>query len=95
MDDTEKRFMQNLCLQVRKQAISIANMEQAIKGLEIKNGGVFQTVPFGVVDITTAQLVDAYHRGLKLDELITLANGKYTGEQIVAKLKKSITGGTR
>lgn len=92
MDDTERRFMQNLCLQVRKQSVSIANMEQAIKGLQVRNGGVFQTVPFGVVDITTAQLVEAYHRGLNLDELITLANGKYTGEQIVAKIKKSIGG---
>ena len=95
MDDTEKRFMQNLCLQIHKQSVSIANMEQAIKGLQVKNGGVFQTIPFGVVDITTAQLVDAYHRGLNLDELITLANGKYTGEQIVSKIKKSITGGKR
>ena len=36
-----------------------------------------------------AQLVDAYHRGMNLEQLTALANGKYTPEQIKIKIVKA------
>lgn len=43
----------------------------------------------GVKDITTAQLYDAYKRGLNMQQLVQLANGKYTAEEIYKKIKKA------
>lgn len=85
-------FLRNLALQIHNQQASLNNMEKAMNNLRIKNGGVVRTVPFGVKDITSAQLVDAYKRGLQLEELVALANGKYTAEQIVSKIRKGIGG---
>ena len=51
--------------------------------------GAVRIVPFGVKDITTAQLVDTYHRGMNLEQLTALANGKYTPEQIKIKIIKA------
>lgn len=46
-------------------------------------------VVVGVKDITTAQLYDAYKRGLNMQQLVQLANGKYTAEEIYKKIKKA------
>ena len=46
-------------------------------------------VVVGVKDITTAQLYDAYKRGLNMKQLVQLANGKYTAEEIWKKLRKA------
>lgn len=57
-----------------------------------KNGGapkvVYKPVVVGVKDISSAQLFDAYKKGLNLEQLCQLADGKYTAEQIVKKLQK-------
>ncbi len=56
------------------------------------NGGasrvVYQPVIVGVKDISSAQLFDAYQRGLNIDQLCQLADGKFTHEQIKKKLMK-------
>ncbi len=56
------------------------------------NGGaskvVCKPVVFGVKDVSSAQLLDAYQRGLNMDQLCQLAGGKYTAEQIYKKLQK-------
>lgn len=56
------------------------------------NGGtprvVRQPVIVGVKDITSAQLFDAYKKGLNMEQLCQLADGKYTAEQIYKKLQK-------
>lgn len=46
-------------------------------------------VVVGVKDITTAQLYDAYKRGLNMKQLVQLANGKYTQEEIWKKIRKA------
>lgn len=46
-------------------------------------------VVVGVKDITTAQLYDAYKRGLNMQQLVQLANGKYTAEEIYKKIRKA------
>lgn len=57
-----------------------------------KNGGtpkvVYRPVVVGVKDISSAQLLDAYKKGLNLEQLCQLADGKYTAEQIIKKLQK-------
>ena len=60
--------------------------------LSTPNGGtprvVRQPVVVGVKDITSAQLFDAYKKGLNMEQLCQLADGKYTAEQIYKKLQK-------
>lgn len=58
-----------------------------------KGGGV-RKVPciVGVKDITSAQLYHAYKRGLNMEQLCQLADGKYTAEQIYKKIQK-LNGG--
>lgn len=46
-------------------------------------------VVVGVKDITTAQLYDAYKRGLNMQQLVQLANGKYTQEEIWKKIRRA------
>ena len=46
-------------------------------------------VVVGIKDITTAQLYDAYKRGLNMQQLVQLANGKYTAEEIYKKIRKA------
>jgi hypothetical protein len=46
-------------------------------------------MPFGIKDISSVQLVDAYTRGLNMEQLIALGNQKYTAEQIYNKLKRA------
>ena len=45
-------------------------------------------MPFGVKDISSAQLIDAYTRGLNMEQLVALSGGKYSPEQIYKKLQK-------
>lgn len=60
--------------------------------VSMPNGGtprvVRQPVIVGVKDITSAQLYDAYKKGLNMEQLCQLADGKYTAEQIYKKLQK-------
>lgn len=63
------------------------------KLLTSTNGGgtprvINRPVIVGVKDITAAQLLDAYQRGLNLEQLCMLANQKYTPEQVMRKLQK-------
>lgn len=63
------------------------------KLLTSTNGGgtprvVNRPVIVGVKDITTAQLFDAYKKGMNIQQLCQLADGKYTPEQIYKKLQK-------
>ena len=88
MDDTEKRFMQNLCLQVKKQSDAISEMQKVINSLRVRTGSMYEVRPFGIKDISTMQLYDAFQRGLNIEQLVYLANGKYTQEQIYKKLEK-------
>ena len=67
----------------------LANLQRLVVS---KNGGapkvVYQPVVIGVKDVSSSQLLDAYKKGLNLEQLCQLADGKYTAEQIVKKLQK-------
>lgn len=81
--------LRNIGIQLQSLQAKVMNVETAVKGLG--NGSTsanVRVVPFGVVDITSAQLIDAYRRGLDMEQLIALANGKYTAEQIYKKLQR-------
>lgn len=71
---------------IQKQLVSVQRL------LSAPNGGtprvVRQTVIFGIKDISSAQLFDAYKKGLNMEQLCQLADGKYTHEQIYKKLQK-------
>lgn len=49
---------------------------------------VYKPVIVGVKDISAMQLYYAYKKGLNMEQLYQLADGKYTPEQIYKKLKK-------
>lgn len=89
MDQELIKVLKRLGAQLVTQQAMLVRMEKTLKGLAMTPQGAVQIVPFGVKDITTAQLVDAYHRGMNLEQLTALANGKYTPEQIKIKIIKA------
>lgn len=72
---------------IQKQLVSVQHFLARLNG-----GGaprvVQRPVIVGVKDITSAQLYDAYKKGLNMEQLCQLADGKYTADQIYKKLQK-------
>ncbi len=89
MDQELIKVLKRLGAQLVTQQAMLVRMEKTLRGLTMTPQGTVRIVPFGVKDITTAQLVDAYHRGMNLEQLTALANGKYTPEQIKIKIVKA------
>lgn len=89
MDQELIKVLKRLGAQLVTQQAMLVKMEKTLRGLTMTPQGTVRIVPFGVKDITTAQLVDAYHRGMNLEQLTALANGKYTPEQIKIKIIKA------
>lgn len=89
MDQELIKVLKRLGAQLVTQQAMLGRMEKTLKGLTMTPQGAVRIVPFGVKDIATAQLVDAYHRGMNLEQLTALANGKYTPEQIKIKIIKA------
>lgn len=89
MDQELIKVLKRLGAQLVTQQAMLVKMEKTLRGLAMTPQGAVRIVPFGVKDITTAQLVDAYHRGMNLEQLTALANGKYTPEQIKIKIIKA------
>ena len=89
MDQELIKVLKRLGAQLVTQQAMLVRMEKTLRGLTMTPQGTVRIVPFGVKDITTAQLVDAYHRGMNLEQLTALANGKYTPEQIKIKIIKA------
>lgn len=89
MDQELIKVLKRLGAQLVTQQAMLVKMEKTLKCLAMTPQGAVRIVPFGVKDITTAQLVDAYHRGMNLEQLTALANGKYTPEQIKIKIVKA------
>lgn len=84
------KYIRNLGLQLQNQQALIINLKNAVSNMRI-NGStntITRTVIVGVKDISSAQLYDAYKKGLNMDQLVQLADGKYTAEQIYKKLQK-------
>lgn len=83
-------YLRNLGLQLQNQQALIINLKSAISNMRIdgSTNTITRTVIVGVKDITTAQLYDAYRKGLNMEQLVQLADGKYTAEQIYKKLQK-------
>lgn len=89
MDQELIKVLKRLGAQLVTQQAMLVKIEKILKGLAMTPQGAVRIVPFGVKDITTSQLVDAYHRGMNLEQLTALANGKYTPEQIKIKIIKA------
>ena len=67
----------------------MVNLDRDVKNMRVSGNTIVKTMPFGVKDISSVQLADAYTRGLNMEQLIALGNGKYTAEQIYTKLKRA------
>lgn len=87
MDVLQTIAAQQTIIQKQLNALQIYLTSRNIGG----NGGT-RCVIFGIKNITSEQMFDAYQRGLNLEQLYELANGKYTKEQIYKKISK-MTGG--
>ena len=78
-----------MCKQLETIQKQLANLRKMVTP---ENGGapkvVYRPGVVGVKDVSSAQLFDAYKKGLNLEQLCQLADGKYTAEQIVKKLQK-------
>ena len=83
-------YLKALASEVRDLKSIVTKLDADVRNLRV--GGrntVVKVMPFGVKDISSVQLVDAYTRGLNMEQLIALGNNKYTGEQIYSKLKRA------
>ena len=82
----------NMQIQLQNLQGLVINLKNAVSNIKVNNSTVTKTVIVGVKDISSAQLYDAYKKGLNMEQLVQLADGKYTPEQIYKKLQK--IGGT-
>lgn len=78
-----KCYLRNIGAQLENEQKLLSMLRRAIE-MQLR---VYVVV--GVKDITTAQLYDAYKRGLNMQQLVQLANGKYTAEEIYKKIRKA------
>lgn len=83
------KCLKNLGKQIWSMQQLVANLDRDVRNMRISGNTVVKTMPFGVKDISSIQLADAYKRGLNMEQLIALGNGKYTAEQIYNKLKRA------
>ena len=83
---SEKEIQSDLKF-IRKQLSNLQELISMLRGAIEMQLRVYVVV--GVKDITTAQLYDAYKRGLTINQLVQLANGKYTAEEIHKKIRKA------
>lgn len=81
--------LKNLGRQIYSVQQLMANLDRDVRNMRVSGNTVVKTMPFGVKDISSVQLVDAYTRGLNMEQLIALGNQKYTAEQIYNKLKRA------
>ena len=79
-------------MQLRQQQAQLNKLIELVCSLTRTSDGYYNVMPFGIKDVTTSQLVDAYDRGLNLEQLVALANGKYTATQIKVKIVKARGG---
>ena len=86
------KLLQANYIQLRQQQAQLVKLTEAVESLTYNAGKYSQILPFGILNITTSQLVNAYMRGLSMEQLVALANGKYTAEQIKAKIAKAMGG---
>ena len=82
------KCLKNLGKQVWSLQQAVANLDRDVRNMRISGNTVVKTMPFGVKDISSAQLIDAYTRGLNMEQLVALSGGKYSPEQIYKKLQK-------
>lgn len=83
-------YLKALASEVRDLKSVVTKLDTDVRNLRI--GGkntVVKVMPFGIKDISSAQLVDAYRRGLNMEQLIALGNNKYNAEQVFSKLRKA------
>ena len=83
------KCLKNLSKQVWAVQQIMSNLDRDVRNMRVSGNTVVKTMPFGIKDISSVQLVDAYTRGLNMEQLIALGNGKYTAEQIYNKLKRA------
>lgn len=82
------RYMRNMGIQLQNLQALVKNLETAVQNIRINGKAVTRIEVVGVKDISSAQLYDAYKKGLNMEQLVQLADGKYTAEQIYKKLQK-------
>ena len=79
------KCLKNLSKQVWAVQQIMSNLDRDVRNMRVSGNTVVKTMPFGIKDISSVQLVDAYTRGLNMEQLIALGNQKYTAEQIYNK----------
>ena len=84
------KCLKNLGKQVWSLQQLMITLDRDFRNMRVVGNTVVKTMPFGVKDISSAQLIDAYKRGLNMEQLVALSGGKYTAEQIQKKLEKGV-----
>lgn len=82
------KSLKNLGKQVYSLQQLMVTLDRDVRNIRVNGNTVVKTMPFGVKDISSAQLIDAYTRGMNMEQLVALSGGKYSPEQIYKKLQK-------
>ena len=83
------KCLKNLGKQIWSMQQIVSNLDRDVRNMRVSGNTVVKTMPFGIKDISSVQLVDAYTRGLNMEQLIALGNQKYTAEQIYNELTRA------
>lgn len=86
------KILKGNTIQLQRQQAQLNKLMERVCSLTRTSNGYCNVVPFGIQDITTAQLVNAYDRGMSLENLVILANHKYSASQIRKKIIRAKGG---
>lgn len=83
------KCLKNLGKQIWSVQQLVANLDRDVRNMRISGNTVVKTLPYGIKDISSAQLADAFLRyKMDMEQLVALSGGKYSPEQIYKKLQK-------
>ena len=68
------KCLKNLGKQIWSLQQLMANLDRDVRNMRVSGNTIVKTMPFGVKDISSVQLVDAYTRGLNKEPQIALGN---------------------
>ena len=84
------KYIKALTKELRNLQDMVTRLDNNVRNLRVGGNTVVKTVPLGVKDLTTAQLVAAfvkYH--LNMEQLIALSDGRFSHDDIIKKLKRA------
>lgn len=84
------KCLKNLGKQVYSLQQLMVNLDRDVRNMRVSGNTIVKTMPLGVKDLTTAQLVDAYVRyDLTMEQMLTLSDGRMSQQDIIKRLRRA------